>query len=128
MSAVSCGFGHIYWRNLNGKLHLSELISWVELNSVWYLQTVPLLHLHVILFLQVLRSHCLPNKLNPFLAIIPILNPLKASENQWFFGVFRGYKMETVIRNGLTSKYPWLSFHVKLFILLTHISPALHFM
>ena len=90
--------------------------SWVELNSVWYLQTVPLLHLHVILFLQVLRSHCLPNKLNPFLAIIPILNPLKASENQWFFGVFRGYKMETVIRNGLTSKYPWLSFHVKLFI------------
>ena len=34
---------------------------------------------------------------NPFLANLPILKPLKTTEN----GVFRGYKMGTLTRNGL---------------------------
>ena len=44
--------------------------------------------------------------LNPFLANVPVLYPLKALENLWFFGVFRGYKMGTLARNGLSfTKY-----------------------
>ena len=37
---------------------------------------------------------------NPFLTNVPILYPLKTPENQRFSGVFRGYKMETLARNG----------------------------
>ena len=37
----------------------------------------------------------------PFLANVPILYPLKISENLCFCGVFRGYKMGTLTRNGL---------------------------
>ena len=40
--------------------------------------------------------------LNPFLANVPVLYPLKTLENLWFFGVFRGYKMGTLARNGLS--------------------------
>ena len=39
--------------------------------------------------------------INLFLVNIPILYPLKTLENRWFSGVFRGYKMETLARNGL---------------------------
>ena len=39
---------------------------------------------------------------NPFLVNVPILYPLKTPENLWFSGVFRGYKMGTLERNGLT--------------------------
>ena len=39
--------------------------------------------------------------LNPFLANVPILYPLRTPENFWFSGVFRGYKMGTLARNGL---------------------------
>ena len=38
---------------------------------------------------------------NPLLANVSILYPLKIPENQRFFGVFRGYEMETFARNGL---------------------------
>ena len=38
---------------------------------------------------------------NPFLANVPILYPLKTPENQKFSGVFRGHKMGTLARNGL---------------------------
>ena len=38
---------------------------------------------------------------NPYLASVPILYPLKTPENLWFSGVFRGYKMGTLARNGL---------------------------
>ena len=38
---------------------------------------------------------------NPFLANVPILYPLKTPENQRFSGVFRGYKIGTLARNGL---------------------------
>ena len=41
--------------------------------------------------------------LNPFLANVPILYPLKTPENLWFSEVFRGYKMGTLARNGLRS-------------------------
>ena len=39
--------------------------------------------------------------INPFLANVPILYPLKTSETLWFSGVFRGYKMGTLAGNGL---------------------------
>ena len=39
--------------------------------------------------------------LNPYLAKVPNLYPLKTTENLWFSGVFRGYKMGTSARNGL---------------------------
>ena len=35
----------------------------------------------------------------PFLAIIPILQPLTTMEAFWFPGIFRGYKMGTLARN-----------------------------
>ena len=41
---------------------------------------------------------------NPFLANVPILYPLKTPENQRFSDVFRGYKMGTLARNGLIIK------------------------
>ena len=31
---------------------------------------------------------------DPFLANVPILNPLKTPENLWFSGVFMGFKMD----------------------------------
>ena len=37
----------------------------------------------------------------PIMANSPILYPLKTPENLCFSGVFRVYKMETLIRNGL---------------------------
>ena len=45
--------------------------------------------------------------INPFLANVPILYPppppsLKTPENQRFSGAFKGYKMGTLARNGLT--------------------------
>ena len=38
---------------------------------------------------------------NPFLAYVPLLYPLKTQKNRRFFGVFSGYKMGTLARNGL---------------------------
>ena len=38
---------------------------------------------------------------NLFLANVPILYPLKTPEKLWFYGVFGGYKMETLARNRL---------------------------
>ena len=38
--------------------------------------------------------------LNPFLPNVPILHPLKTPENLSFSGVFRGYKIGTLARNG----------------------------
>ena len=39
--------------------------------------------------------------INAFLAIAPILYPLKTPENLWFSDVFRWYKMGTLAKNGL---------------------------
>ena len=36
-----------------------------------------------------------------FLAKLPILYPMKPPETLWFSGIFRGYKIETLARNGL---------------------------
>ena len=44
-----------------------------------------------------------PHVLSQFLANVPILYPLEILENLWFCGIFRGYKMETLARNGLTN-------------------------
>ena len=40
--------------------------------------------------------------INPFLANLPNLYPLKTPENNsWFFGVFKGSEMGKLTRNGL---------------------------
>ena len=38
---------------------------------------------------------------NPFLLNVPILYPLKTPENQTFSGIFRGYEIEKLGKNGL---------------------------
>ena len=43
--------------------------------------------------------------INPLLAKVPILWPLKTPENNWILGVFRGYKTGTLSRNGLKFFY-----------------------
>ena len=40
---------------------------------------------------------------NPFPANVSILYPLKTPQNLWFSGVFRGYKIGTLAKNGLTA-------------------------
>ena len=56
------------------------------------------------LFFHLLTNdHFQGDFLNPFLNNVPILYPLKTPENQRFSGVFRGYKMGTLARNGLTN-------------------------
>ena len=45
-SAENCGFGHIYWRNLNGKLHfLCSVICWFQIirSPVWKDWAFPLI-------------------------------------------------------------------------------------
>ena len=37
---------------------------------------------------------------NPFLVNVSNLYPLQTPENLWLFGLFAGYKMETLDRNG----------------------------
>ena len=44
-------------------------------------------------------------QINPILANVPILYPLKRPENLWFSSVFREYKMGTLARNGLSYPY-----------------------
>ena len=51
--------------------------------------------------IQIFTPKCTSDLLNPFLANIPILYPLKAPENQRLSGVSRGYKMGTLAGNGL---------------------------
>ena len=41
---------------------------------------------------------------NTFLVNVPILYLLKIPENQSFSGVFVGYKMRTLVRNGFNVK------------------------
>ena len=43
------------------------------------------------------------SSINPFLANIFILCPLKIPENLCFFGVFREYKMGVLAKNGLNN-------------------------
>ena len=52
------------------------------------------IHLENVTFCAVLST-----LLNPSLVNIHILYPLKTTENIWFSGVFRRYKMETLLRN-----------------------------
>ena len=47
-----------------------------------------------------LRLYFSAVSINPFLANAIVLYPLKTSENERFFGVFRGYKMGTLTRTG----------------------------
>ena len=39
--------------------------------------------------------------INPFSTNVPLLYPLKTSENRRLFDVFRGYRSETLVENGL---------------------------
>ena len=36
------------------------------------------------------------------MANVDILYPLETTENLWFSGIFRGYKIETLTKNGLS--------------------------
>ena len=56
---------------------------------------------------------------NPFLANVPILYPLKTPENQRFSGVFRGYKMGTLARNGLMQGKKNWTWKFQIFLTLT---------
>ena len=47
------------------------------------------------------RTSHLDQTFNPFLVNVPSLYPLKTLENQRFYGVFMGYKLGTLARNGL---------------------------
>ena len=42
--------------------------------------------------------------IDTFLANVPIVYPLKASENLWISGIFRGYRMGTLAKNMLIMK------------------------
>ena len=44
--------------------------------------------------------------IKPFLAIVPILYPLKTPEGFWYPGVFRRYKMSTLARMGQYKQVP----------------------
>ena len=55
--------------------------------------------------------------LNLFLANVPILYPLKTPENQRFSGVFRGYKMGTLTRNGLNNLIRLVSWNCEIEII-----------
>ena len=41
--------------------------------------------------------------INPFSTNVPLLHPLKTSENLWFSDVFSGYKIGTLVENGLNT-------------------------
>ena len=41
------------------------------------------------------------NVINPFLTNVPLLYPLKTSENSRFSAIFRGYRSGTLVENGL---------------------------
>ena len=41
------------------------------------------------------------NSINPYLAHVAILSPLKTLQNLWFSEVFRGYKLGALAKNGL---------------------------
>ena len=44
---------------------------------------------------------CMEELLNPFSTYVPLLYPLKASEDLRFSDVFRGYRSGTLVENGL---------------------------
>ena len=41
------------------------------------------------------------SNINPFSTKVPLLYPLKTSENRRFLDVFRGYRSGTLVENGL---------------------------
>ena len=49
---------------------------------------------------------------NPFSANVPLLHPLKTSENLWFSDVFRGCRSRTSVENGLIKCAGRKSFHL----------------
>ena len=51
--------------------------------------------------IYVTHHQLLKTIINPFMANVPITCPLKTPENLSFSGVFRGYIMGTMARNGL---------------------------
>ena len=57
-----------------------------------------------ICFFDRLNVLLLIKTLNHIQANVPILYPLKRPENLWFSGVFRGYKIRTLARNGFKQR------------------------
>ena len=57
-----------------------------------------------IVFRNVLRTYQMDDSnLKPFSSNVPLLYPLKTSENLRFSDVFIGYRGETLVKNGLNS-------------------------
>ena len=54
---------------------------------------------HFLLSLRDLKTNKNSN-INPFLANVPLLYPLKTSENLRFSDVSRGYRSGTLVKNG----------------------------
>ena len=63
--------------------------------------------------------------INPFLANVPILYPLKTPENQKFSGVFRGYKIWTLARNGLRNR-KYVVASIKVNVVIADLSLFIH--
>ena len=68
--------------------------------------------------LPILELQLVTYWLNPFLANVPISQPLKTPENLWFSGIFRVYKMGTLSRNGLNQPLFFKLLSQKMFCLL----------
>ena len=92
-SAGSCWFGHIYWINLYWKpSFLCSERSCKVLQNIKGNQTK---------IKSAKSKWSNDGYLNPFLANVPVLYPLKTTANLLFSGVFRRYKIRPLARNGL---------------------------
>ena len=81
----------------------------MDLNLKKYLNY--LTGLGLVLWYIVIKFEKYSEYLNPFLANVPTLYPLKTPENLWFSGVFTGYKAETLAKNGLITHVNFIKRH-----------------
>ena len=95
---------------LDNLLGIEEL--WWKINPTIYGKTLGIADVRVILenlifFEKNYRWHIFSNGFNPFSTNVPLLYPLKTSENIRFSDVFRGYRSGTLVENGLNSICPF---------------------
>ena len=85
----------IAWKGYHNVIYFSIIFT-----SVY---TLPITNLDIFRLAYIL-SHSIGQELvriDPFLASVPVLYPLKRPGNQKASGVFRGYKIRAMARNGL---------------------------
>ena len=91
MRTLSCHVGFCMMRTLSSRRSLSYRNQSIDLpckSMDWFLYDRDLCYE---------RVKCV----NPFMTNVLMLYPLKPPGNLWFFGVFRGYEMGKLARNGL---------------------------